>query len=128
MPKPRRRPRVRCNIRPSKRVECRAHLQWIRGFPCSAPTTGLIRHTDGRVACSGRIEAHHQKTRGAGGGDEQAVPLCQVHHAQLDSPGWSQRRFEEAYKINFAGIAADLWQQDALHRIRWERKMEKANG
>ncbi len=122
-PRMKRRKPKRAGTHEETRVQCRGHLQWIRGYPCSAPTTGLVRHDDGRTPCAGRIEAHHQKTRGAGGGDEQAVPLCASHHRQLDSPGWSQKRFEELYKVDFARIAADLW-RDSTAGIKYRMERE----
>lgn len=110
-----RRKRPRMGSRVSPQVRCPAHLKFVRGFQCCAnvPT----------VCPNWRIEAHHSTTRGAGGGDETVVPLCQFHHAQLDSPGWSQARFESAYNVDLRAIAADLWQRSPAGR---KYRMEQA--
>lgn len=51
----------------SKRKNNKDYIRWIHGWPC--------------VVCSRwPVQAHHVRTRGAGGGDEQCVPLCADHH------------------------------------------------
>ena len=114
--KPRRRPRM--NLRQSDRVECRGHLQWVSGRNC------CVKNADfgpGAIACSlGRVDPHHVKTRGAGGGDEQVVPLCRAHHIQLDAPWCGPKSFEAIYKVNLAQLAADYWQLDSYHRLKYE--------
>ncbi len=112
-----RRKRVRCGIREESRVSCRPHLQWVRGFPC------LVNNAD----CWEKIDAHHVRTRGAGGGDEQVVPLCRFHHGQLDSPGWSQKKFQEHYKLDMATTAADLWERSP-HGRKYRREHEERTG
>jgi hypothetical protein len=100
---PKRKKRPKMGVRQDDgRIHCEAHKKWCRGFTC-------VANGRGPFPCEGRIEAHHTKTRGAWGGDETVVPLCAFHHAQLDSPGWSQRRFEQEYAVNFNQLAADLW-------------------
>lgn len=84
------------------RIHCPSHGKWIRGHCCAAQGKG-------KFPCEGRIEAHHSKTRGAWGGDDTLVPLCSFHHALLDSPNWSQRRFEQEHGLDFARLSADLW-------------------
>jgi hypothetical protein len=57
-----------------KRFESAAYLAFIRSLPCTAcdyPVT----------------EAHHLKTRGAGGSDLTAIPLCRQHHTQIHTEG-----------------------------------------
>lgn len=56
--------------------------------------------------CRRRGEAHHLTTRGAGGGDYSAVPLCREHHAQIHNVGRSQ--FEDAHNLNLWEQAANL--------------------
>ena len=75
--------------------------------------------------CQGSVEAHHVKTRGAGGGDNQTVPLCSYHHAQLDSPAWSQPLFEGRYGLDLHAIAARLW-GNSPHGIKYRRDSERA--
>ena len=113
-----RRKREKFGTRVPERVISPGHLQWVRGFPCT------VAAIFGPNACNGRVQSHHVKTRGAGGGDDQVVPLCVLHHAQLDSPGWSSRRFEAVYGIDMKRIAAWLWDRDTRHRLAWERKVE----
>ena len=114
---PKRKKPARMGVRESSVIHCPSHTKWVRGHECAVAGRAPER------PCWGRIEAHHVRTRGAGGGDEQVVPLCQGHHAQLDSPAWSSTRFEQVYKIDMAGMAADLWRV-SKHGIKW--RIEKA--
>jgi hypothetical protein len=106
---PQRRKRERMGVREPDRIVCPAHGKYIRSLDC-------LCKDHARFRCEGRIEAHHQVTRGAGGGDEQLVPLCAFHHALLDSPGWSQKRLEEECRWDFAEVAARLWQASPAGR------------
>lgn len=117
---PKRHKRAKMGVREPNRIECPAHLKWVRGHECLCAGHGRFG-----FECKGRIEAHHQRTRGAGGGDDQAVPLCAFHHALLDSPGWSQKRMEEEWKVDFEQTAAQLWLVSE-HGKRWRREREKA--
>ena len=49
-------------------------LKWIRSLPC-------IFDSD---ACGGPVQAHHRTGAGLAlkAGDDEAMPLCLVHHAQ----------------------------------------------
>lgn len=105
-------------LRESSAIRCDIHVQWVRGHECAVQGKGT-----GKFECFGRIEAHHVKTRGAGGGDEQVIPLCQFHHSQLDSPGWSSKKFNEVYGIDQAQIAAELWLLSP-HGQRYRREQE----
>ena len=111
---PKRRKKPRMGLRESARIKCPAHLRYVRGFECVAGPLG-------KYGCQGRIEAHHVRTRGAGGGDEQVVPLCSLHHAQLDSPGWSSKKFEAVYAIDMKAIAERLWFRSP-HRRKHEKR------
>ncbi len=104
-------------VRQSTRIDCPGHLKWVRGFACAVGCTkfGIVPN------CLAPIDAHHTTTRGAGGGDDTVIPLCRYHHSLLDSPGWSQKRLEEACGVDFKQLAADLWRRSP-HRIKWERK------
>lgn len=103
IPKRRRPPKM--GLRVSNVIRCHSHLQFVRGCECSVKDKPFAAHDP----CWGPIEAHHVRTRGAGGGDEQVVPLCRGHHAQLDTPGWSSKRFEQVYNIDLTETAAMLW-------------------
>lgn len=54
------------------------------------------------VCGSNDTVAHHVKTRGSGGGDTFAVPLCAEHHNEIHTIGIDT--FQERYGIN-------LWQE-----------------
>ncbi len=114
---PAKRKRAKINPRPSSRIICPGHVQWVRGtHECS------VAHIDDPLhPCVGVIQSHHSTTRGAWGGDETVVPLCAGHHAQLDSPGWSQKRFEEVYKVDLHAIADELWRV-SNHGIKYRSR------
>lgn len=111
----RRRQRERMGVREPDRIECKAHLQWIRGCLCLMLTS----------ECSGPIEAAHIRNGTDGGmgqkpSDCYTVPLCRHHHAMQHAVG---------EKTFWAGcdplkFAAELWKASPA-RIRMERK--KAN-
>jgi hypothetical protein len=57
-----------------KRYEHPNYLAFIRSLPC--------------VACDYPVtDAHHLKTRGSGGSDLTAIPLCRQHHTQIHTEG-----------------------------------------
>lgn len=113
---PQRRKRPKMGVRQPDRVDCPNHLKFVRGFAC-------VCAGHQRFKCEGRMEAHHQVTRGAGGGDEQVVPICAFHHALLDSPGWSQKRLEAECGVDFEKVAEGLWRVSPAG-IRYRAAME----
>jgi len=102
---PKRRRPARMGLREPSKIICSGHIQWVRGHECL-----LAGKNDPKHPCVGKVQAHHSTTRGAGGGDETVVPLCVGHHAQLESPGWSQRRMEQVYGLNMQAVADALWE------------------
>lgn len=66
------------------------YLKFIRLHLCIVP------------GCGQRSEAHHLVTRGAGGSDYSAIPLCHEHHAKLHALG--PTAFEDTF-------ALDLWRE-----------------
>ena len=120
-----RRKRERMNVRPPERVDCKPHLQWVRGHDCVVANSTFPL---GRgVTCDGRIEAHHVRVSGEGTtgkkpGDDKVVSLCVAHHIAGHRSGW--RSFEERYRVDLTAIAAALWKQSP-HRIKWEQKNEQ---
>ena len=92
------------------RVDCRPHLQWVRGFNCCVAKSG---------GCNGKIQSHHCKTVGSGGGDNYAVPLCATHHTEWHNLG--RRTFDRKYNVNLASTAMELWLRSP-HGIRWRRE------
>lgn len=59
--------------RRSGRMESATWLAWVRTLPC-ALGEGLC------VVCLGHVQPHHVRTRGAGGPDFTAIPLCAGAH------------------------------------------------
>jgi len=97
---PKRKKRAKMGLRASSVIKCAGHLKWVRGHECLC--AGKWGHE-----CAGRIEAHHVTSRGAGGGDEQVVPLCTLAHGIVHQMGGSS--FAASFKLDLAATAADLW-------------------
>lgn len=55
------------------------------------------------------VEAHHVKTRGAGGTSEHLVPFCTAHHRQYHDQG--RETFEATHDIDLTLEALDLESQ-----------------
>lgn len=112
--------------KPDARMECVGHLRWVsKTLRCCIE--GKVMKSTGVVhVCSGRIDPHHVQTVGAGGDDSQVAPLCRTAHNLLDSPWWSQKRFQEEYGVDLHKVAADCWRNDLYHRMRWERDQQQA--
>jgi hypothetical protein len=72
-----------------KRVESKDYLSFIRKNACS-------------ICASFPVDADHLKTRGSGGSDFDAVPLCRTHHMERHRRGL--RMFQIKYQV-------DLWQR-----------------
>lgn len=66
------------------RLKSRAYLDWVRRQPC------LVDYV---VA-----QAHHSQSRGAGGSDYRAVPLCHVHHQEFHRLG--RVSFESKHRLD----------------------------
>ena len=45
------------------------------------------------------VDAHHAKTKGSGGSDLTAVPLCRYHHRECHDIG--RQSFQEKYQFDF---------------------------
>jgi len=71
-----------------KREVDKEYLKFIRRHSCLCG-----------VECMGKVEAHHTTTRGAGGSDYKAIPLCIKHHYTVGNMGIET--FQENYFINF---------------------------
>lgn len=112
-------------------IKCAGHLKWVRGHECTIAGKSRNAFVSGfigpeRHVCEGRIEAHHTPTRGAGGGDDSVVPLCSYAHAILDSPGWSERRLEQEYRVDLRATALALWKASP-HRIKYEQEQRRTS-
>lgn len=69
----------------AERQKSRAYLEFIRDHPCC-------------VCFNYPTDADHLTTRGAGGSDYTAIPLCRVHHAARHQFGL--KKFEERFGVN----------------------------
>ena len=90
------------------RIRDDAYTAYIRAMPC------LLADRD-PCTCGGfvdvvskgyRTEVAHVRSRGAGGGDEQTVPLCHTHHAEAHRIG--HKSFEARHGLNLAQSARML--------------------
>ena len=59
-----------------------ARLAWVRQQTCA-----VNRYQMTRSPCSGPTEPDHLRSRGAGGGDATAIPLCGRHHTMRHNVG-----------------------------------------
>lgn len=116
-------PRVRAKLRRTTAVRCRPHVTWVLDkFQCAL--AGKVSKITGKMhVCEGRKDPHHTPTRGAGGGDNNVVPLCRGAHSLLDSWKRSEKSVEEEYGVEFRPMGDDLWARSP-HRIAWERKQQ----
>lgn len=105
------------------RVDCRPHLQWVRGFDCA------VMHKD-PYGCDGRIRAHHVRAGAGAGmgekpGDDRAVPLCDGHHNMGKGAVHNgARSFERKFDIDLVRLAEQLW-RDSPHRRKYEAKAKR---
>lgn len=102
IPKRRTRPRMMAPKEDAP-IVCPGHGQYVRGFVCAL--AGLKGKTPLGTEmvheCFGRMEGHHVKTRGAGGGDDQQAPLCALGHSQVHG-GYT-------FPVDLEKLAAELW-------------------
>jgi len=111
---PQRRKRAPLGIREPSRINCPAHLKFVRGFKCAAWASG-------QHECTGKMEAHHVREMLSGGmgikpDDSEAVPLCSGAHSELHNIG--AKTFEAKYKVDLSKVAADLWRV-SRHGIKY---------
>ncbi len=100
--------RPKMGLREPTRIDCPGHLAWVRNtHQCAVFDEN----------CLGKNQAHHVTTKGAGGGDDTAVPLCVFHHGEVHNIGI--KTFEKKYVLDLAETAAVLWRQ-SRHRLKYE--------
>lgn len=112
----RRRKPEKMGVRESSIVRSDGHLKFVRGFCCA------ILDKAGHQ-CSGKMHAHHCREGADGGtgmkpGDDTAVPLCDLAHAEIHAKGW--QTFEAKYGVDLSALATRLWKASA-HRLKWEK-------
>lgn len=115
--KPKSLPKKRTKPRRSSAIKCRAHTNWV-----SNPEIWQCLVVGKREECMGRLDPHHVITRGAGGGDEQVVPLCRRHHDICHD--LKTDKFDALYGTDIAETARLLWAQSP-HRRAWEQRNGK---
>jgi hypothetical protein len=99
-----------------KRLEDKKHLMWVRTLPCFISKSGFL-------SCQGVIQAHHllKPSDGKRGwslkaGDDQVIPLCYFHHAQLHTKYGNEFKFLKHYGFKeTAGqeYAEQLWNKNS---------------
>ena len=67
------------------------YLRFVKTRPCA-------------VCRRAASDAHHLVSRGAGGSDYKAIPLCREHHAEIHQLG--RQRFEERHGLDFEELRA----------------------
>ena len=87
-----------------ERIKDETYLQFIRQQRCAVPV------------CRQIPDAHHLDSRGAGGSDYSAVPLCRQCHSELHSIGHFQ--FENKWGI-------DLWKEAWALTLEYFKKEKK---
>ena len=113
LPPKRKRPKM--GVRQSSVIDCPGHRRWVKSLECLCRNHPTIK-------CEGDMDPHHVRTRGAGGGDEQVIPLCRRHHSLLDSPWYTPARLEAECQVDFAEVARGLWAiSDAGKRYRMKQ-------
>lgn len=113
---PRKRKRPKLGVRVSEKYWSPGHVGFVRGRECA------ISGKKGHV-CSGRMEVHHEPTRGAGGDDRRCAPLCSAAHEERHRKG--RKWFENHYGVNLEQVGKDCWQADAYHRRKYENKLKE---
>ena len=68
------------------------YLDFIRRNPC--------------IICGRKSEPHHLETKGAGGSDFLAVPLCREHHTEIGNIG--TMTFIQRHCLNIEAIIFEL--------------------
>jgi hypothetical protein len=80
------------------RISSKTHRLWIGSLACAVS------------GCMARPEGHHVRwglyTLSRRPGDDRLVPLCRIHHDELDH---GARTFERKYNLDLRLIADTLW-------------------
>tara|TARA_R100000781_G_C4068066_1_gene123492 strand:- start:490 stop:834 length:345 start_codon:yes stop_codon:yes gene_type:complete len=104
----------------SKRVKNKKFLIHVTEYRCCLEIYSNFN-------CQGYVQAHHllkpyDGMRGMGlkAGDNNAVPLCQLHHAQLHDKHGNENFFWTLF-----GLSEDFGRQQA--KELWENYMEENN-
>tara|TARA_R100001510_G_C7639058_1_gene196827 strand:+ start:1276 stop:1614 length:339 start_codon:yes stop_codon:yes gene_type:complete len=101
----------------SKRIVDKKHLEYVGSLPCFISKSGFM-------SCVGPIQVHHllkpsDNKRGWSlkAGDNQVIPLCMFHHAQLHTKFGNEFKFLKHY-----GFKQNAAQEYA--KTLWENKQD----
>ena len=111
LPRLRQKPRKRRFIKDGQRVRSAKHLNWVRKHFCAVSDT---QHMGG-------YEAHHVKTKGAGGGDEWAICLCAGHHREIHDIG--RQSFAARHAVDLDVMAREFAEKSPDPRVRAAAKV-----
>ena len=84
-----------------KRIKNPEYLQFVREHGCAI--------------CGQYANPHHLITRGAGGSDYMAIPLCDPHHIEIHRIGWMA--FQEKHKIDLWQVCAKILQDWVVKHV-----------
>jgi len=82
------------------RIHDEAWLDEIRAMPCCVCVHLNIQQLY-------VTDPNHTKTKGSGGGDDTAAPMCRLHHDEWHDIG--KERFAQKYGIDPREVAKRLW-------------------
>jgi hypothetical protein len=74
--------------------------EFVRANGCVVHLRGV-----GVLRCEGKVEAHHVRTRGAGGTAADLVGLCALHHWRLHHIG--RQSFDRMYGLELEKLATE---------------------
>ena len=100
----------------SKRIVDKKHLEYVASLPCFIARAGFY-------SCNGPIQVHHllKPSDGKRGwslkaGDNQVIPLCMFHHAQLHTKFGNEIKFLKHYGFKETAAqeyAKQLWERSS---------------
>lgn len=123
----RKRKREKMGIEKSGPLRCPAHKRFVKRHECCLK--GLVDLKTGNPhVCWGPIDPHHVTTVGAGGGDDECVPVCRGGHDLVDRPGWSQRLVEERFGINFKDLAEQMAGRSKALKLYHKKREAEGHG
>ena len=100
----------------SKRIVDKKHLEYVASLPCFIARAGFY-------SCNGPIQVHHllktsdgKRGWGLKAGDDQVIPLCMFHHAQLHTKFGNEIKFLKHYGFKETAAqeyAKQLWERSS---------------
>ena len=97
-------------IRMSLPTWCERYGMLKRLLRRTAPEYLVFVRTRPCIVCrSGASDAHHLVSRGAGGSDYQAIPLCRKHHSEIHQVG--RGKFRDRYELDYGYVRATMLEE-----------------